>query len=84
LIQGWETTDTTRWNLVVSKQADKDLRQLLVAEGRGRKGELSRFVEESLAWDCGNRSADGLCARRHPLHEIHPLKLNRGVLKNVS
>jgi hypothetical protein len=41
-------TVTTRWNLVVSKQTDKDLRQLLAAEGRGKKGELSRFVEEAV------------------------------------
>jgi hypothetical protein len=41
-------TTTTRWNLVVSKQTDRDLRQLLAAEGRARKGELSRFVEEAV------------------------------------
>jgi hypothetical protein len=50
LIQGREAADTTRWNLVVSKQAGRNLRQLLVAEGRKRIVELSRFVEESLAW----------------------------------
>lgn len=42
------STATTRWNLVVSKQTDKDLRQLLASEGRGKKGELSRFVEEAV------------------------------------
>ena len=39
---------TTRWNLVVSKDIDKSLRQYLAAEGRGKKGELSRFVEEAV------------------------------------
>jgi hypothetical protein len=39
---------TTRWNLVVSKDIDKSLRQFLAAEGRGKKGELSRFVEEAV------------------------------------
>ena len=43
------STTTTRWNLVVSKQTDKDLRQLLASEGRGKKGELSRFVEEAVS-----------------------------------
>jgi hypothetical protein len=43
------STATTRWNLVVSKQTDKDLRQLLASEGRGKKGELSRFVEEAVS-----------------------------------
>jgi hypothetical protein len=43
------STATTRWNLVVSKQTDRDLRQLLASEGRGKKGELSRFVEEAVS-----------------------------------
>jgi len=41
-------TSQTRWNIVVSNQTDQDLRQLLAEEGRGKKGELSRFVEESV------------------------------------
>ena len=41
-------TATTRWNLVVSKSLDKSLRQFLAAEGRSKKGELSRFVEEAV------------------------------------
>ena len=41
-------TDTTRWNLVVSKQPDRDLRLLLATEGGGKKGDLSRFVEEAV------------------------------------
>jgi hypothetical protein len=41
-------TATTRWNLVVSKETDKSLRQFLASEGRGKKGELSRFVEEAV------------------------------------
>ena len=39
---------TTRWNLVVSKETDKSLRQFLANEGGGRKGDLSRFVEETV------------------------------------
>jgi hypothetical protein len=39
---------TARWNLVVSRQIDDALRQVLAAEGRARKGELSRFVEEAV------------------------------------
>jgi hypothetical protein len=41
-------TTTTRWNLVVSSALDKSLRQFLAAEGRSKKGELSRFVEEAV------------------------------------
>jgi hypothetical protein len=42
------STNTTRWNLVVSKETDKSLRQFLAAEGGGKKGDLSRFVEEAV------------------------------------
>jgi hypothetical protein len=41
-------TDQTRWNVVVSKDTDDSLRQFLASQGRGRKGELSRFVEEAV------------------------------------
>jgi hypothetical protein len=41
-------TNTTRWNLVVSKQTDQSLRQLLANEGRGKKGDISRFVEDAV------------------------------------
>jgi len=41
-------TATTRWNLVVSKQTDQSLRQFLAAEGGGKKGDLSRFVEKAV------------------------------------
>lgn len=37
-----------RWNIVVSQEIDTALRQVLAAEGRARKGELSRFVEEAV------------------------------------
>jgi hypothetical protein len=42
------SSTTTRWNLVVSKGTDKSLRQFLAAEGGGKKGDLSRFVEEAV------------------------------------
>ncbi len=37
-----------RWNLVVSQDTDDTLRQFLASRGRGRKGELSRFVEDAV------------------------------------
>ena len=40
--------DTARWNLVVSRETDAALRRVLAAEGRARKGELSRFVEDAV------------------------------------
>ena len=38
----------TRWNLVVSTKTDTTLRQFLANRGGGRKGDLSRFVEEAV------------------------------------
>ena len=39
---------TIRWSLVVSQETDDALRRVLAAEGRARKGELSRFVEDAV------------------------------------
>jgi hypothetical protein len=41
-------TSGTRWNLVVSPETDRALRQFLAGSGGGRKGDLSRFVEEAV------------------------------------
>jgi len=38
----------TRWSLVVSRDTDTTLRQFLASQGGGRKGDLSRFVEEAV------------------------------------
>jgi hypothetical protein len=37
-----------RWSLVVSRETDTALRQFLASQGGGRKGDLSRFVEEAV------------------------------------
>lgn len=39
--------DLARWNLKVSRETDIALRTLLATRG-GRKGDLSRFVEEAV------------------------------------
>ncbi len=39
---------STRWNLVVSTDTDMTLRQFLANRGGGRKGDLSRFVEDAV------------------------------------
>ncbi|MGH7105977.1 MAG: ribbon-helix-helix domain-containing protein [Acetobacteraceae bacterium] len=41
-------SEAARWNLIVSRETDASLRQFLASEGRARKGELSRFVEEAV------------------------------------
>ncbi len=40
--------DTVRWNLAVSQEVDRSVRLFLAAQGGGRKGDLSRFIEEAV------------------------------------
>lgn len=40
--------ETVRWNIAVSAETDQSLRMLLVSQGGGRKGDLSRFIEEAV------------------------------------
>jgi hypothetical protein len=39
---------SVRWNIAVSADTDQALRIFLVNQGGGRKGDLSRFVEEAV------------------------------------
>ena len=36
---------TVRWNIAVSPEVDQSVRMFLAAQGGGRKGDLSRFIE---------------------------------------
>ncbi len=38
----------TRWNVTVSADIDRSLRLFLINQGRGKKGDLSTFVEEAV------------------------------------
>ncbi|MDZ7803825.1 ribbon-helix-helix domain-containing protein [Thiohalophilus sp.] len=39
---------TIRWNIAVSADTDRSLRLYLASQGRGKKGDLSRFIEEAV------------------------------------
>ncbi|NMG17821.1 ribbon-helix-helix domain-containing protein [Aromatoleum bremense] len=39
---------TIRWNVAVSAETDQALRMYLASQGGGRKGDLSRFIEEAV------------------------------------
>ncbi len=43
-----DANQNARWSLVVSRGTDIALRQFLASQGGGRKGDLSRFVEEAV------------------------------------
>lgn len=37
-----------RWNIAVSADTDQSVRMFLAAQGAGRKGDLSRFIEQAV------------------------------------
>lgn len=37
-----------RWNVAVSPDTDQSVRMYLASQGGGRKGDLSRFIEEAV------------------------------------
>lgn len=37
-----------RWNVSVSQEVDQSVRMFIAAQGGGRKGDLSRFIEEAV------------------------------------
>lgn len=39
---------TVRWNIAVSPDVDQSVRMYLAAQGGGRKGDLSRFIEDAV------------------------------------
>jgi len=39
---------SVRWNVSVSSETDQALRVLLASRGQGRKGDLSRFIEDAV------------------------------------
>lgn len=42
--------DQTRWSVVVPKDLDRDLRVFLAENGM-KKGDLSKYIEESVRWN---------------------------------
>ena len=39
---------SVRWNVAVSADTDQSVRMYLAGQGGGRKGELSKFIEEAV------------------------------------
>lgn len=39
---------TVRWNIAVPPELDQSVRMFIAAHGVGRKGDLSRFIEEAV------------------------------------
>jgi hypothetical protein len=43
-----EIMASVRWNIAVSPDTDRSVRMFIAAQGGGRKGDLSRFIEEAV------------------------------------
>lgn len=50
--------NTIRWNIAVSQDTDQALRLFLAAQGKGRKGDLSHFIEEAVRMHIFELSAE--------------------------
>jgi hypothetical protein len=49
---------SVRWNIAVSADTDQALRMYLAGQGGGRKGDLSRFIEDAVRAHILERSAE--------------------------
>ena len=54
--------EAVRWNIKVSKETDLTLRTFLGARG-GRKGDLSKFIEEAVRWRVLDRTVQDIRER---------------------
>lgn len=45
---GIKKMNAVRWNLAISPETDQSLRLFLASNNSGRKGDLSKFVEEAV------------------------------------
>jgi hypothetical protein len=50
--------NTVRWNIAVSPDMDQSVRRFIAAQGGGRKGDLSRFIEEAVRASLLEQAAD--------------------------
>ncbi|KAG0270942.1 hypothetical protein BGZ96_006100, partial [Linnemannia gamsii] len=50
--------NSVRWNIAVSPDTDQSVRMFLAAQGGGRKGDLSRFIEEAVRTHLFERAAE--------------------------
>jgi hypothetical protein len=51
-----------RWNLIVSQEVDQSVRMHLAAQGGGRKGDLSRFIEDAVRAYLFDQAVDAAAA----------------------
>lgn len=67
----------TRWNIAVSKDTDQALRLFLANQGGGKKGDLSRFVEEAVRAHILELTAEEVKAANSHINEDELLAIVR-------
>lgn len=72
--------NTIRWNVVVSADTDQSLRVFLASQGAGRKGDLSRFIEEAVRAHILELSAEQAKADNAHLTEAEVIEAVDGAL----
>jgi Ribbon-helix-helix domain len=62
--------NSIRWNIAVSPDTDQSVRMYLASQGGGRKGDLSRFIEEAVRAHILELSAEHAKAANANISEI--------------
>jgi len=67
-----DANTNARWSLIVSRDTDVSLRQFLASQGGGRKGDISKFVEEAVRFYIFTKAAEAAKAEnaRYSQEEI--------------
>ncbi|MDA8165333.1 MAG: methionine repressor-like protein [Desulfobacteraceae bacterium] len=73
--------NTVRWNIAVSAETDRALRVLLASRGGGRKGDLSRFIEEAVRTRVFDETAREIKAQNA---EIAPEEIDQAVAEALD
>jgi hypothetical protein len=70
-----------RWNISVSEETDRAVRMLLASQGGGRKGDLSRFIEEAVRTRLFEESAAAAKAQNA---EVDPQTIDEAVTEALN
>ncbi|WP_396269137.1 ribbon-helix-helix domain-containing protein [Ideonella sp.] len=61
---------SVRWNIAVSQDIDQSVRMFIAAQGGGRKGDLSRFIEEAVRAYLLEQAAEQAKAAASNMNEV--------------
>jgi hypothetical protein len=67
--------ESVRWNIAVSPETDQSVRMFIAAQGGGRKGDLSRFIEEAVRSYILERAVEQAKAATSGMSEIEVTEL---------